>query len=179
MADLQATEAVSGLPVTEGTVTLSLMDPSPVTSVAPYPGADTNSALAPLGVRFPAPGEVSEHGGARLAWAGREMAFLMGAPAPDGLAARAALTDQSDGWVWVHLSGADARDVLARLMPLDVRDTGLPVGGVARSLLGHMQAMILRPAPDAYEIAVFRAMAGTLAHEVTEAMRSVAARAAL
>jgi sarcosine oxidase gamma subunit len=40
-----------------------------------------------------------------------------------------------------------------------------------------MQALILRPAPEAYDIAVFRSMAGTLVHEITEAMRSVCARA--
>jgi sarcosine oxidase subunit gamma len=42
-----------------------------------------------------------------------------------------------------------------------------------------MQAIVIRPAPEAYELAVFRSMAGTLVHDVTEAMRRVAARAAL
>ena len=177
MADLQATPAVTGLPVTLGGVSLSLIDPAPVTSVAPYPGADPDPALSALGLRFPAPGRVSAQGAVRLAWAGRGMAFLIGAPAPQGLDVQAALSDQSDGWVWVHLAGGGARDVLARLTPLDLRESGLPVGGAARSMLGHMQALILRPAPEAYDIAVFRSMAGTLVHEITEAMRSVCARA--
>ncbi len=177
MADLQATPAVTGLPVTLGGVSLSLIDPAPVTSVAPYPGADPDPALSALGLRFPAPGDVSGQGAVRLAWAGREMAFLIGAPAPDGLDKQAALSDQSGGWVWVRLAGGGARDVLARLTPLDLRESGLPVGGAARAQLGHMQALILRPLPDAYEIAVFRSMSGTLVHEITEAMRSVCARA--
>ena len=78
----------------------------------------------------------------------------------------------------MHLSGPDACAVLARLTPLDLRDAGLPVGGVARTMMNHMQAIIVRPLPEVYELAVFRSMAGTLAHELTEAMKAVAARAA-
>jgi len=178
VADLKATPAVGGLPETLGSVTLSLAGPALVTSIAPFPGADVNPALATLGLTMPAAGTMNAQGAARILWAGRDMAFLMGADAPDGLAAEAALTDQSDGWVWMHLSGADAAAVLARLTPLDLRDSALPVGAVARSMINHMQAIVLRPLPEVYELAVFRSMASTLKHELIEAMKAVAARAA-
>mgnify|MGYP003633526869 CR=1 FL=1 len=95
--------------MTLGGVSLSLIDPAPVTSVAPYPGADPDPALSALGLRFPAPGDVSGQGAVRLAWAGREMAFLIGAPAPDGLDKQAALSDQSGGWGWVRLAWRGSR----------------------------------------------------------------------
>lgn len=179
MADLGATQAVTGLPLTIGQTRLELLDPGPVTAIAPYPGADVSAALAPLGLAFPSSGAIAAGGAARLIWAGRELAFLLGVEPPAALATEAAVTDQTDGWAWLHLAGRDARAVLARLTPLDLRDTGLATGTSARSTIGHMQAIVIRPAPEAYELAVFRSMAGTLVHDVTEAMRRVAARAAL
>lgn len=177
MADLKQTPAVGGLPLTLGRCRLEALDPGPVTSVSPYPGQDLATDLASLGLAFPAPGAISARGAARLVWAGREMAFLIGIEPPASLARNAALTDQTDGWTWLHLTGPDARAVLARLTPLDLRDAAFATGTSARSLIGHLQAILIRPAPEAWEIAVFRSMAGTLVHDLGAAMRAVAARA--
>lgn len=166
MVDLIAEPAVSGLPVTHGRATLAEFDPGPVTAIAPYPGR-----IVP---GFPAPGQVL----GPMVWAGRGMAFLLGTPAPD-LGAEAAVTDQSDGWVWVMLSGPDAVAVLARLCPLDLRLAAFPPGTSARTMLQHLGALIIRDAPDSFRIAAFRSMARTLKHEIEAAMSAVAARAAV
>jgi len=179
VADLKASHPTPHLPLVIGNTRLDSMDPGRVTSVAPFPGRDLAPALAPLGLAFPPPGGVLKSGAARIVWAGRDLAFLMRADAPPGLVEDAAITDQSDAWVWVHLSGVDARAVLARLTPLDLRDHAMPVDGTARSTINHMQAIVIRPAAEAYEIAVFRSMAGTLVHELQVAMTGVAARSAL
>ncbi|WP_127104033.1 sarcosine oxidase subunit gamma [Pararhodobacter zhoushanensis] len=176
MADLISQPALTGLPVTLGRATVAALDPGRVTSIAPYPGRDLSTALAPL--RFPAPGEVVSNGSIRLVWAGREMAFLLGAPAPD-LTGLAAVTDQSDGWVWVSLEGDDAAAVLARLSPLDLRPASFAPGTAARSTLNHLPALIIRTSETRFELASFRSMAGTLKEELHHAMQAVAARAAL
>lgn len=173
MADLIATPAVTGLPLTIGSVRLAAFDPGPVTAIAPYPGRDLSPVL-----RFPAPGEVIEEGARRLIWAGRGMAFLTGGPAPD-LGGLAAVTDQSDGWVWVTLEGRDVPAVLARLCPLDLRAAAFPVGTSARSVLQHLSVLLIRTGPEAFQIAAYRSMAGTLLHDLSGAMKAVAARAAL
>lgn len=174
MVKLQQKAPVVSLPITHGRASIDLLDQGRVTSIAPYPGREMR---AQLGGPFPAPGEVRSFGAGRIVWAGRDLVFLMDVDPPAGLAEVAALTDQTDGWVWVHLTGADARAVLARLTPLDLRSGGFAIGTSARTMLNHMQAILIRPAPEAFEIAVFRSMAGTLVHELQEAMRSVAARA--
>ena len=108
---------------------------------------------------------------------GREVALLMG-PAPDAsLAAHAALTDQSDAWIVVRLEGAGARDVLARLTPIDLRDSVFKRGHTARTELAHMMASLTRVGPQAWQIMVFRSFAQTLAHDLKTAMQGVAARA--
>ena len=123
---------------------------------------------------LPAPNTFTEKEGARIVWTGREQAFLMGVevPALDG----AAVTDQSDGWTTLSLSGAAAADVLARLVPLDLRLAACPVGTALRTQVNHMNAVILRTGDYGFEILVFRSMARTAWHELEAAMGMVAAR---
>jgi sarcosine oxidase subunit gamma len=159
-----------------GGLTLALKDQGPITSVAVFPGGGKAVAkgLRPLGLAFPAPNRFVEAKGARLVWTGRDQAFLTGIAPPllDG----AAVTDQTDAWATLALSGAGAVDVLARLVPLDLRLHVFPVGQVARSGLNHMNAVILRTGDYALELMVFRSMARTAWHELETTMHMVAAR---
>jgi heterotetrameric sarcosine oxidase gamma subunit len=176
--ELIAKSALEGhAPLTLGGVTLAELLPGPITSVAVLPGGTKAVAkgLKPLGLVFPAPNTFAEKAGARIVWTGRDQVFLIGVapPALDG----AAVTDQSDGWAVLALSGPGAVDVLARLVPLDLRLAAFPVGRAARSGLNHMNAVILRTGDYAFEIMVFRSMARTAWHEVETTMHMVAARA--
>lgn len=175
MGDLTATDPFAGipLPMELGASRIDALPAPRILSIAPYPGQEAETARR-LG-SFPAPGEVLGIGGARLVWAGRGVAFLFD---PDGaqagaLADLAAVTDQSDGWAGLRLSGADAQEVLARLVPLDLSQ--MPRQASARSLLNHMPLLMIREG-DAFELWSYRSMAGTLVHEVEAAMRGVAAR---
>lgn len=153
----------------------------PMTSVSPYPGraAQVRDALAALGLTFPAPNTQSSNGDTRLLWTGRDQAFLIGAPAPAGLADYAALTDQSDGWARLTLTGPQAEAALARLVPIDLRESAFPVGSTTRAPLGHMSMILTRTAAQGFEIMVFRSMARTAWHELGDALEHLHARAAL
>ena len=183
MADLKATDPFAGLglPITAAGFRLEPCAAGPITAVAPFPGRveKADALLRAIGLGFPQPGQVIAAGAARAVWAGRTTAFLMGAAPPEGLAENAALTDQGDGWAGLHLTGEGAETVLARLVPLDLRPGPFPPGSAARSLLNHMPCLILRVTVAAFEIYVFRSMAGTAVHDLAEAMRGVTARAAV
>lgn len=179
MTDLKAKRPLDGYDKIIGDTRIVALVPGRVTSVAPYPGSDTDTVLGALGLRFPAPGETYASGRSRIVWAGRQLAFLIDAEPPEGLSEVAALTDQSDGWVWVHVTGPGAADALARLCPLDLRPAAFATGTSAKSLIGHMQALILRTSKTGFELAVFASMADTLRHELEAAARAVAARQAL
>ncbi len=180
MASLIETPALAGLalPVVTAGAELAAADPGRVTSLAPFRGqaAAVDAALAPLGLAFPAPGRSSAAGGARLLWAGRETAFLLGAAPPAGLAGRAALTDQTDAWAVLALSGPAHLAVLARLVPLDLRLPAFGPGATARTALVNCPALLARRDPATVEIWVMRSMAATAVHEIATAMRGVAAR---
>jgi len=166
------------LPLALGAARLAAMPMGRILSVAPYPGCEAGVADRLGG--FPTPGVVHSLEAGRLVWAGRDQAFLFDAGGgeadwPERLAGLAAVTDQSDGWAGSQLSGADADEVLARLVPLDL--SSLSSGRSARSLLNHMPLLLIRNEAG-LELWSFRSMAGTMLHEVATAMRAVAARRA-
>jgi sarcosine oxidase subunit gamma len=167
------------VPVEEGALRLREIDMARVTSLAPYRGqaAALGAALRDrYGLGWPKPGQVIRGDAGAVQWFGRELALLIG-PEPDaGLAAHAALTDQSDAWAVLRLEGAGAAAVLARLCPLDLRDRHFAEGATARTEVAHMAGAVTRAGPEAYEVMGFRSMAASLVHEIALAMRRVAAR---
>lgn len=177
MPEIIAKLPLGAAPVTHGTVTLAEWALPRITSVAPFQGQDkaVAKALKTMGLAFPLPGDASVSKGlGTLIWTGRGQAFLLEAdPAP--LTGIAALTDQSDGWCGLMLTGAGAVDVLARLMPVDLRLSVFPVGKVLRTGLNHMNAVVWRQ-DDGFVLLVFRSMARTAWHELSEAMQTTEAR---
>lgn len=177
MPELIAKSALEGRSLNLGGVSLAEVDVGPITSVAVLPGGAKAVAkgLKALGLAMPEPNTFVEKKGLRIVWTGREQAFLIGAESP--VLEGAAVTDQSDGWAVLSLSGPAAADVLARLVPMDLRLSACPVGTALRSQLYHMNAVILRAGDYAFEIMVFRSMARTAWHELETATHMVAARA--
>ncbi len=56
----------------------------------------------------------------------------------------ATVTDQSDGWVQLALTGIRAGDVLERLAMIDCSDQAFPVGSAARTVMEHCGVIIVR-----------------------------------
>lgn len=160
------------LPIAHGALTVTEVLPDRLMSVAPYAGqskATSAKLKEQVGAALAA---VNRRAGA-VTWFGHGAWLVAGDVALDGLAA---VTDQSDAWAVVMLSGAGAEDVLARLVPVDLRAQVFKVNHVAKTMLGHMSVTITRSGADAFEIMVMRSMARTLVHDLDVAMRGLAAR---
>ncbi len=178
MSLLIAKSAAEGLtPVDAAGTTLIELPLVPITSIAPFAGkaAAVNKALKPLGLSFPQPGQSLAKGDARILWSGHGQAFLIGVEPPP--IAGAALTDQSDAWARFRLQGGLAVAALARLVPVDLRPASFAENATARTLLNHMMLSVTRTGPDAFDLMLFRSMAATAVHELSVAMKSVAAQA--
>lgn len=177
MVDLIAKTPCAGLlPLSHGSVTLREVTESTLFSVVPFKAqhASVSAALQKLiGVGLPANGRLSAGKAAEVFWTGQGQYFVRGENLPK---LAAAVSDQSDGWACVSIEGKDVIDVLARLCPLNLR--AMNEGDVARSLIGHMSAIIIMRS-GGVEVMVFRSMAETLVHEVGRIMRSVAAQHSL
>lgn len=180
MAELIATSPCAGLlPFENGAAELSEVDPGPMTSLSPFRGrADALSAAleSAHGLALPGPNRCTQAGGARALWFGHAHVLLTGVRPAESLSDHAALTDQGDAWAVLRLEGERAAEVLARLVPVDLRDGHFAQGHAARTLVGHMQGAVTRVGPRAFEVMVFRSMGPTLVAELRTAMEQVAAR---
>jgi heterotetrameric sarcosine oxidase gamma subunit len=86
----------------------------------------------------------------------------------------ASISDQSDAYPVLRLSGARGRDVLAKLVSLDLHPAVFNIGHSASTGAAHISVILwrLENAPDgssAFEIAFPRSMAGSLWHAIQEA----------
>lgn len=181
MPELIAKSALDVAQLALAGLKLVVHNPGPLTLIAPFPDQDTAvaKALKPLGLTLPKPGEVSAKGDARLVWAGRGQALLVGSPAPEGLSPHAAVTDQTDGWVCLTLTGPRAAQALSRLVALDLRPTAFAPGTSARAALNHMPLILIRDTVDgvdSFQILTFRSMARTAWNELAEVLHHLDAR---
>lgn len=89
----------------------------------------------------------------------------------------ASVTDQSDGFTALTLSGPRAPDVLMRLSSLDYTDTAFPTGSVARTPMQQISVMIARTGdgPD-FLLNTPRSTARGFAHDVKIAISAILTR---
>ena len=167
-------EAVPDWPAVEAPfVRLAALEPGPIHWIAAFPGEE-----AGLAARFPAPGwpepnRSRAEGDVRAIWAGIGQALWLG-PGPE--VESAAVVDQTDGWAALSFEGPAHREVLARLCPVDLRDTVFPVDGTARTLLGHVPVSLTRTGAAAWLVLAPRSMARTVWDDLEAAIGRRAAR---
>lgn len=180
MAELIARSPCEGvLPLEIGGRRLEAEDLGALTSLGVFKGREEalrDALKSAHGLGLPGPNRATGKAGARAIWFGRAHILLAG-PSPDAaLAKYAALTDQSDAWAAVTLSGDGAEAVLARLVPVDLRRAAFKRGHSVRTQLMHLSASITRTGDSAFLILAFRSIAETLVHDLKTAMEAVAAR---
>lgn len=84
----------------------------------------------------------------------------------------ASVSDQSDGYAVLRLTGPKLRDTLAKIIPIDLHPRAFKPGDVASTLASHVGAMLWRLEDDAegspvFEVAVFRSFAGSFWHALS------------
>lgn len=176
MVELAATSEDLGLPLETGAARLATLPETPMISVAPFRGQEA-AVAALLQAELPVGRAVPTALG-RLIWAGLGTWLLRGPVRGDRLDRLAAVTEQSDAWCGLALTGPAATDVLARLVPLDLDPSRFPIGTAARSMLHHVPLLLVAVA-GGFEIFVPRSYARTAVHDLATAMAAVAGRAAL
>ena len=86
----------------------------------------------------------------------------------------ASVSDQSDGYTMIRLSGAHVRDALAKLIPIDVDAGAFQVGDVASTVGSHIGVTVWR-LPDGphssplFEVILFRSLTRSFWHALAEA----------
>jgi methylglutamate dehydrogenase subunit D len=167
------------LPISVGETALTEATPAYITSIAVHKGREKALAEAVKkahDLALPDIGRTSSKEGLRLIWSGRGQHMLLGdKPAARALARLASLTDQTDGWAVMTLTGINAAKALSRHCPLDLRATNFKRGHTARTEVAHMMTVVTK-LNDGFEIMVMRSFAATMVHHLAQAMESVAAQ---
>lgn len=180
MVDLVATSPCAGLlPLRIGRQLAEEVDLGVLTLVTAMKGRAKSLQVAMQsahGIVPPGPGHSTGRAGNRAIWFGRGQVLLAGPEPGEGLRDVSCLTDQSDAWACVALEGPRAEDVLARLVPVDMRVSAFPLGATARTQIGHMNGSVTRLGETRFLLMVFRSVAATLVHDLDGAMQSVAAQ---
>lgn len=191
MVDLTPGEpfAQSGLPMTFGTVTLAAFSLNAAVRILPDKGKGAAASADfrhHTGHVLPSPGRSCRKPGdghLRVLWAGRSVWLGYGdADAVKALAsemnATSAVIDQSDALAGLVISGRDVRDVLARVISIDLDPDVFGDGATARTRAGHVDIHILRDG-DHFILLVPQTLSGSVLHEVALAAKSIAAQAKL
>jgi heterotetrameric sarcosine oxidase gamma subunit len=71
-----------------------------------------------------------------------------------GVSPHCGVVELTAGLAAIELRGPRARELLERLTAIDVRDTGLPTGGVRAGAVAEVPATLLRPEDDSFLILV-------------------------
>ncbi|MEJ6393947.1 sarcosine oxidase subunit gamma [Gymnodinialimonas sp. 2305UL16-5] len=178
MASLTALSPFDGLlPLVEGSIAITEITCEAITWLAPLQGQDvsvSDALSAQISTALPTPNRATGTAAHRAVWAGPSQFLVLGpalTPIPG-----AAMVDQTSAWAVCTVDGVQAAEILARLVPIDLRDSRFAIGHAARTLLGHMTCLLIRTDTARYDVLVFRSMAGTAAHELERALRMVTAR---
>ncbi len=182
MTELAAASPFEGLnlPLAEGGTVLAALPDQPRFAIAAA-GDAAASISAALG-GLPDPGELSDWGRARIFWAGVGLWLVEGEGAPalarTAADAGAAVTDQSDAWAGLALTGPWTTDTLARLASIDTDPAVWPPGSTARSLLRHTPCLFVAIS-GGVELRVARSYARTVVGDLAEVLAALAGRSAL
>lgn len=135
------------------------------------------------GVDLPAPGKSVEtkKGAARLLRLAPDQVFAVfthaGADAEDVVtkAVKNALyiTDQTDVWCGLEISGSQALDVLERICPIDLHPSSFDIGDCARTVMEHLGVLILRTGTDRYLLLSASSSAKSFQHMLVTSAKNV------
>jgi sarcosine oxidase subunit gamma len=163
----------------DGAALPEVSDLALVSIAVPLDGRDALAAA--LGAPLPEAGGTAAFGGGRLLGLAADQAFaLLPLDGAGGLAERVGgagyCTDQTGGWVMLRLTGPDALAALERICPLDLHPDRFPEGRVARTVMEHLGAVLLREGPDAFLLMSASSSARSFLHAVETSIRNVALR---
>ena len=165
-----------------------LREPEDLAIVAlALPLGEEAAALAAIGAGFsaapPAVGRsaLSADGAFRLLRLGQDQLFvLFQRPTPDAeavvarkIGAAAWITDQTDVWAALELSGPLARAALARICPLDLDPRAFGPDAVARTIMEHLGTIVARTGEDAFLLLSASSSARSFLHAVETSIEYV------
>jgi sarcosine oxidase subunit gamma len=183
---LTAKSPLDGVRIELGEVTIAEVTGRAIVSIAtPHGGENalSEALAAAYKIEYPGAGKsaVSDIGRTRFLGLQQDQIFALfegSSASPVGAIAEklgdaAYLTDQSDSWVMISVSGPKCRTALERICPIDLHPDAFPEGAVARTIMEHLGSIILREGPEHYLLMSARSSAASFLHAIETSARNV------
>ena len=181
---LEAVSALGGYDETIGAVRISEVTGKSILSVSTPLGGEASLATAlksAHGADVPGAGQVTVGNGATFLGLARDQFFVLTddlGPWPEKRVAEALggsgyVTDQSDSWVILRVSGTDSREALARICPIDLHPAAFGKGSLARTSMEHLGAIIIAEGGDEFLLMSARSSAASFLHAVTTSAKNI------
>ncbi len=118
---------------------------------------------------------------ARLLWMQQDQYFLLTEyteysvveSVSEKLEGTAYLSDQSDSWVILRLSGPQSMTALERTCPIDLHPQAFPSNAVSRIIMEHMSAVIINEGEDSYLLMGLRSSAKSFLHAIETSIENI------
>lgn len=177
---------LAGFSETIGGVSLRAPEDLTIVNMAMPLGAEDRAMKAinsGYGVDVPEPGHsvIAKKGGARLIRLSPDQIFaIFTHPTPDAeeevakyTKAALYLTDQTDVWTGLEISGPKALAALERVCPIDLHPAAFGVGQAARTVMEHLGVLLVRTGEEDYLLLSASSSADSFLHMVETSVRNV------
>lgn len=184
MNALTAISALGGYDKTIGGVSIAEVTGKSIISVATPLGGEEALAAALRSAHdadVPAAGQMTESGATLFLGLARDQFFVLAddlGPWPEKRVAEALdgagyVTDQSDSWVVLRVTGASCREALARICPIDLHPENFGRGQLARTSMDHLGAIIIAEGGDNFLLMSARSSAQSFLHAITQSAQNI------
>ena len=183
---LEAAPPLAGYEKSFGGITLTAPKNLAVVAIAVPLGGEAaakKAIKAGYGVDLPAPGKSVEAKDKSTAIMGLapDLAFaVFGRAEPDAedvvtakLGDAVYLTDQTDTWCGLEISGTGCRAALERICPIDLHPQAFAVNDVARTVMEHLGVVIARTEEDKFLLLSASSSARSFLHAVETSINNV------
>lgn len=175
---------LAGVDQTHGDIRLTAPKDLAIVSVAlPLGGEEAalKAVASSYGTDLPDVGKSAMAGEARLVRLGADQAFILfQRTEPDAeqvvagkLGETAYLTDQTDTWCGLEISGPGSRTALERICPLDLHADAFAEHDAARTVMEHLGVIIIRTGQDSFLLLSASSSAGSFLHAVETSIKNV------
>ena len=169
----------------DGVTIAEITDRAIVSVATPHDGEDalSKAVASAYHTDIPAVGQstVSDVDNARFLGMQRDQFFLLfddsGPRAVEAVAKKLGdsgyLTDQSDSWAMIRVSGPKCRTALERICPIDLHPSTFAEGIVARTVMEHLGTIIVREGQDSFLLMSPWSSAASFLHAVQASVENV------
>ena len=176
MAKLSATSSLDGYDKEIGTIRLREISNQSLIAMAIPLGEETkfkNSIKNIFGLKMPSPNKSVKNKDIRILSTQPDQIFVLTKRIDDPEKSMAIefdgsayITDQTDAWVILEISGSSSREALERICQLDLDKEIFQLDSMARTSMEHMSAIIIRKADDTFYLMSASSSAKSFLHAV-------------